>query len=117
MSEPNTSDFEYESETIDTHLSVLASTECRYVLYYFQSGSEDVASLWELADFVETNVGSALGRSEDQIVTRLHHHSLPRLEDSGAVEYDPGDGLVRYRGNAGLEEFAAIAASEERRET
>ena len=112
MSEPNTSDPRNRSESLDAHLSALAKAECRYVVYYFQRTTDDVASLGDLAAFVAANGGRTTGGSNDRIRTRLHHRTLPKLDDFGVVDYD-NDGSVRYHGSPGLEELAAIAAREE----
>lgn len=117
MTEPNTSDSRRESESIDTHLSVLASTECRYVVYYFRRTPEDVASLDDLARFVEANAGPATDRSREQLRAILHHKALPKLAESGVVEYDHREGSVRYHGTPALEELATIAARKERQMT
>lgn len=116
MSDSNTCDSRIGSESIDADFSVLASTECRYVVYYFLGADEDVASLDELAEFVESSVDAGTGRSREQIEAALHHRALPKLDSRGVAEYDPSDGRVRYHGSRGLEELAAVAARTERRE-
>lgn len=98
------------TDRLDAQLSALASTECRYVLYYFQHGADDAASISELAEFVAANVGA---ESRERVAIRLHHRALPRLADAGALDYEPREGRVRYRGGRGLEELAAVAAEEE----
>ena len=114
MSEPNTCKSLRESEILDAHFSVLADTECRYVLYYFDDASEEVASLSDLAAFVEANVDAAVDASRDRVEIRLHHHALPQLADTGVLEYDERDGLVRYRGSSDIETLATLAAERER---
>lgn len=110
MSESNAHDGRHPSDRLDAQLAALASTECRYVLYYFQRGADDAASISELAEFVAENVGA---ESRERVATRLHHRTLPRLVDAGALDYEAREGRVRYRGGPGLEELAALASAME----
>lgn len=114
MTDNATSDAQFETETVDGHLSILADTGCRYVLYYFERVADDVASLSELAAFVAANAGSATAGTPERSAIRLHHQSLPRLADCDVLEYDASERTVRYHGSSDLEAFATVVGAKER---
>lgn len=83
-------------DSTDALFSALANKRRRHVLQYFQSSSDDVASLEELVDAVPRDERTD-GRK--RVALRLHHVTLPKLEDAGLLEYDARSNTVRYRGN------------------
>lgn len=95
MNEPSPTHFDQLSEL----LTVLADRRCRATLTYFRDAPEDVASVRDLADAIDT--GHRDGG--EQLVYRLHHSALPRLAEYDAVEYDTRSRTVRYRGHPELE--------------
>ncbi|WP_313691702.1 DUF7344 domain-containing protein [Halorarum halobium] len=92
-------------------LSTLATEESRATLDYFQSTSDDMASVAELAD--ELNEYGT--KDTERIAIQLHHSTLPKLADVGAVEYDPRSRTVRYRGHDELELLLGGIQTAERR--
>lgn len=84
------------NDSTDALFSALAHENRRHVLRYFESSGVDVASLEELVDAIPRDE-----RTDDRnrVVLRLHHVTLPKLEDAGIVEYDTRSNTVRYRGN------------------
>lgn len=89
------------SEAVDESLNVLAHEQCRTVLSYFARRSTEVATLDDLADFVRDRTQQ--GEDATRIRTRLHHVTLPRLADVGALEYDVRSKTAQYRGRPTLE--------------
>lgn len=83
----------------DALLSALTNQHCRFVIAYFRNASEDHASV--------DDVAAALARrdhaDETQIAIRLHHVTLPKLDDIGLVDYDARTKTVRYYGHSRLE--------------
>lgn len=84
-------------EADDLH-AALASESCHAVVAHFACASETAATLDELAAVLATerDVDEADAR------VRLHHATLPRLDDAGLVDYDPGSKTVRYHGHPAL---------------
>ena len=81
--------------------SILASEERRNVLRYFREGEADVATLDELAEELAARDGGVDDATEAKVV--LHHVALPKLTESGAIDYDPRTRTARYRGPSRLE--------------
>lgn len=88
-----------QSEPLDELLTLLADQHRRDTLLYFQDSPKNVASVQDLANEIskEDHGGT------EQIVLQLHHSILPRLADAGAVDYDAGSQMIRYRGHSELE--------------
>lgn len=82
-------------------MNVLAHEQCRAVLSYFARRPTDVATLDDLADFLHDQTRPR--KDETRIRTRLHHATLPRLADAGALEYDAQNNTAQYRGHPTLE--------------
>lgn len=93
-------------------MSVLDQPIRREILQYFSEGTEQ--------EVVEANVGELVeylsGRdshtgqtpSDDRIALQLHHLHLPKLAETGVIEYDPNEQLVRYQGDTSLERYLNI---------
>lgn len=88
-----------QSQQIDELLRVLADPHCRNTLSYLQNASNSVVSIQDLANEIskEDHGGTT------QLSIKLHHSTLPRLADTGVLEYDPTDHTVRYHGHPKLE--------------
>ena len=65
----------------DRTLETMADSRCRNVLYYLVREGDSV-ELDELARF-------ASDADHERAVIRLHHVTLPKLDDVGLLEYDP----------------------------
>lgn len=104
--DPNTLSADY----IDDHLSVLAQKHCRFVLYYFEESSETVSDIDDLAAYLRSRDETA----DDTVTRTLHHATLPALAAVGAIDYDPRNGTVRYRGHSTLEKWLSHIAADER---
>lgn len=80
-------------------MNALADRQRRAVVSYLRDASEDSVSVATLADGVETPDGSG----PDDVEIRLHHDTLPRLDEVGILEFDVRSGTVVYRGDEDLE--------------
>ncbi len=96
-----------ETPSLDLVFGLLSNRHRRYVLYYLQSQTDDVATIDELAHHVLT-LDEDLEPSVDnrrQVVMSLQHTHLPKLEDIGVVEHDARSETVRYWTQPSLEEL------------
>lgn len=82
------------SETVPGHLSGPARLCYRTVLRYFRRQSTEVATIDDLATFVQNQSET----DEARVDVYLHHVTLPRLADDGHIEYDARSNTIRYRG-------------------
>lgn len=89
-----------QSDELDEFLTILGDAECRAVLRYFCEASEQASTLTALAGHL-----TAIDGDTDQTALRLHHRTLPRLDDVGLVDYTPTDHTVRYRAHGRVESW------------
>lgn len=93
------------SENVDRTLRVLADESTRLVVHYLVNSADDVATYGELADYITSQ--NAGGRTGEEVKVRLHHVILPKLAESGLLEHDPRDELVRNRSTPLAERLVA----------
>ncbi|WP_232703254.1 DUF7344 domain-containing protein [Halobacterium wangiae] len=88
----------------------MATEDRRWVLEYFQSSGDDVASIDELVD--------SLDHCDDRERTALglHHRTLPKLADLGLLDYDSRTETVRCYGHPLLSKHLDGDAEREREE-
>lgn len=96
----------FRTATLDQLVSALSNEDDRRVLNYFQESSEDVASLDELAEYVARRKTGGDPRSPERIALHLHHIGLPKLADTGLLDYDPRSKTVRCWNHRVLEDEA-----------
>lgn len=86
---------------LDFVLSILSQKRARFVCYYLMS--DNISKVNEL--FLAREVGAwETGVELSQVSTEnvlhlledLQDDLLPRLDEAGLVEYNPGNGVVRY---------------------
>lgn len=85
-------------ERLDEWFTLLADRERRHLLYCLQHSPSPI----ELSALVAC-VASFRGAEEvdgSRVRTRLHHSHLPRLAETGLVEYDSDAGLVTVTSGA-----------------
>lgn len=87
-----------QSAELEDVLTVLADQHCRDVLSYFRDSSANVASL----DDIESHVREE-NHGPEWVDVRLHHVTLPRLDEDDYIDYDPRSKTVRYRRQPELE--------------
>lgn len=86
-------------EEKDELLTLLADHHHRVILSYVRSASADVVPVQDLTAEIHSHDPA----QSDRLDLRLRHSALPKLDDAGAVDFDPDDGTVRYRGHPELE--------------
>ena len=86
--------------TSDLH-AILSSGERRLVLQFFRDRPERVAAIDDLADYVVDRRDGVDDPTEAKLT--LHHVTLPKLAESGVLDYDHRSCVARYRGHARLE--------------
>ncbi|WP_198662194.1 helix-turn-helix transcriptional regulator [Halorussus litoreus] len=94
------------TEAVDALFEALADEHRRCVLAYLDDCDTGVAAFGDLVDHVAAEVETA---SAEAVEVRLHHAHLPKLEDGGLVEFDARSGHVRYRGDATVSDWLALA--------
>lgn len=94
-------------EQTDQLLYTLSNQRCRSVLSYFSDATEESASLDDLATALPHHDPA----NENQFAIQLHHTILPRLEDTGIVDYDARTNTVRYLGHSRLENWRRYISS------
>ena len=107
MESPDSSDPHPRTDPIDEAFRSLASERRRAVLSFFHRSPEEVASVDDLVD----HVAARSDEEREHVAIGLHHVTLPKLGESGLVEYDSRSRTVRYRGDPMVETLleAAIA--------
>lgn len=95
----HSSDRRVEGASVDDLLSALSIGCNRSVLAHFRRTGDDVASLPELAAAVAERRDHATTADPESIALYLHHAGLPKLADTGVVDYDERRNTVRYRGH------------------
>ncbi|RXK50080.1 DUF7344 domain-containing protein [Halorientalis pallida] len=87
--------------SFDRWLELLANRDRRLVLSTLIENGDDRLPVGVLTDVI------ARKRPEDvtpqSVLIELHHVHLPKLHRADAIEYDPDESLVTYRGHDGLE--------------
>lgn len=86
-------------DEVDDLLTVLTDEHCRATLSHFEETAAATATVGDLADEISTQLGS----DPERVAIRLHHATLPRLDDAGIVDYGPRSNTARYRGHSELE--------------
>ncbi|MFB6079544.1 MAG: ArsR/SmtB family transcription factor [Haloferacaceae archaeon] len=98
-----------DEETIDDVLRAMADEHRRRILYHLRAngGVTDV-------DALVRHLSARTDLDPDSVAIRLHHVLLPRLAESGVVDYDPTRRRVRYCGGAFATELIESVGDRER---
>lgn len=101
--------------SIDATLEILASRERRYILSYLADSSEATASTDELVEHIVRAETERMDEmpNRDDLESSLYHIHLPKLTDSGLLEYDPRSQQLRYWGDERLEKWLERVEREE----
>lgn len=84
-----------EQEVDDVLVAALADKRQRKVLRHFQDSQTTVASVDELVGSLNDPECPSLARN--RIAGRLHHVTLPKLADTGVLEYDSHLRIATYQ--------------------
>jgi hypothetical protein len=87
-------------ETLDAYCGILSNQRRQYLCAHLLQSGEDVYSLDELVERVlerERGQDSApqLEKHQQRISIELHHRHLPKLADTGLIDYDARTHTVR----------------------
>lgn len=93
-----------ESPAMEDLLVALGHPLRREVLRYCAERSTRHMDLQSLADHLVVE-GRHDERDRERVALLLHHLHLPKLADTGLVEFDPKSGQVRYHPSDELEQL------------
>lgn len=93
-------------EPLDEFLRVLSSQYCRAALSYVRESPESAAIVDEIAEAI----ADRRGVETDDVLVRLHHWVLPKLEDAGVVDFERRTDTARYRGRPEVEAMLDVIA-------
>ncbi|WP_458191149.1 DUF7344 domain-containing protein [Haladaptatus sp. NG-WS-4] len=93
--------------TTELH-DVLRSEDRRRVLHFFLERDKRMATMDELANYLAAPDGGF--EAPERAKVSLHHAHLPKLADTGVIEYDSQSNRTRYRGHKKLEALLSFAS-------
>lgn len=100
--------------SIDAAFDLLADPTRRTVLQHLATQPRDAVPLDDLVDGLHTRIESdEPDEPPGRLETRLVHVHLPYLDETGLIEYDRADRLVRYRGDEWIERLLAALCERE----
>lgn len=85
----------------DSIYAALADHSRRLLVRYFQDTVENTASRRQLAEYVSERRSSP--QDAEAIAVQLHHVHLPKLMETGIVEYEVQTGVVHYTPHPAVE--------------
>ena len=95
---------------IDERFDALAQADRRAVIQFFRDGSTEEVTLDDLVTGIVD--GGYWDTDESHARLCLHHFALPKLADTGILDYDAKRKTVRYRGQPAVEQLLDTAARE-----
>lgn len=93
-----------QPEQKDELLTVLADGTRRAILTTLQDADDGIATVQELTNQIDKHDHGG----PDVTPVQLVHSDLPRLEETGAVEFDQRSKTVRYQGFTELERLLEL---------
>ena len=91
----------------DERFDTVARTDRRAVIQFFRDESAEEVALDDLVTGIVD--GSYWDADESHTRLCLHHSTLPRLADTGILDYDAKRKTVRYRGRPVVEQLLDAA--------
>ena len=88
---------------LDERFDALARTDRRAVIQFFRDESTEEATLDDLVTGIVD--GSYWDTDESHARFCLHHSTLPKLADTGILDYDAKSKTVSYRGRPAVEQL------------
>jgi len=86
-----------ESRVVPGYFDLFTPEYCQAVFQYFEQHATETATVTDLDAYISAQHQS--DEDETGIAISLHHSTLPRLADTGLIEYDPRSHTVRYTGS------------------
>lgn len=90
------------SSALDDIFGVLADPMRREVIRYCADHANEPTDLDTVVDYLAEQRRDG-EPDRDRIALRLHHLHLPKLAETGLVEFDPDSGRLEYRSNDAIE--------------
>lgn len=91
------------SPPLDEIFGVLADPMRREVIRYCADHANEPTDLDTIVDYLAEQRRDEDPVDRDRIAIRLHHLHLPKLAETGLVEFDPESGRLEYRSNDAIE--------------
>jgi len=104
------------SPSLDTVFDLLADRRRRYAIYHLVDegpGTVEYTTLAERVAAWETDDGDPAEDRVETVAADLYHSHLPKLDAESVADFDPRSGVVRFRGQPTVEEYAEHAAYQE----
>ena len=95
------------ADEFDMVFDIVSNRDRRVMLHQLEK--DDPMDVENLAEEMEPHVDA----DPPRIVTALHQQHLPRMDDTGILDYDPRSETVRYYGHPFLEELLDYTAAED----
>lgn len=83
--------------SVDERLRALANYRRRAILRYMSENGNSASVDDLVREIITTTPSEGRQPTEDRIEAQLHHVDLPKLDETGFVEYDPQSNRVSYR--------------------
>lgn len=95
------------SLSLDATLEILANHDRREIIEYLRDTADQTATIDELANHLVSQKAEQAAEhpGHDYVQTTLHHIHIPKLVDSGLIDYDARNQEVRYWGSERLEKW------------
>lgn len=94
---------EIPPSSLDRNLSLLANQQRRLVLRYLKREPSIAVAVDDLVSYIVDNATADHNDNRDIVRTKLHHHTLPKLESHGLIDYDWRSRAVHYHSNDRIE--------------
>lgn len=98
---------ELDRFSINQVVAVLDRPVRQEILEYLARETKREADLDELVDYLSGKDHRAPASGE-RIALRLHHVHLPKLADTGVIEYNPDERRIRYQGDTSVERILDV---------
>lgn len=94
---------------LDRVLKVLADADRRSLIRYLSDCCETSVKLGTCIDHLKSHrYDGDTGETTDRLSSVLHHTHLPKLEDTGLIEYDSSTDSVHYRPNPAVDDLLEL---------
>lgn len=80
---------------LDDTLQILSEEHRRQIMYIMEEKENEVFDYEDLAEEM-IDQGHLRDEERERFQTQMSHAHLPKMEESGLVEYDPQSGTVHY---------------------
>lgn len=89
---------------VDSVLEALSSNDRREILYLFSDKEQEVATYDQIIEELVEKEYLEDSRTE-QFEVQMHHHHLPKLAETGFIDYDKRSETIRYTADSEVEDL------------